>query len=227
MGQHSSGTAKDEGSTNDRTAKESDYVEGSKVWVYVPKTYKGLSKKLLHNYHGPYWVVKKLSPVRFRLRTCSNRPVSSIVHANRMKPFVDPRDWPLAPPPDIDDDLCLEDQDLPSDSFIATHTNTDTTSNLSPTTDPTNVRTHATTTSATDKNHSPDNHKDQDTKSEALIDNDTIFNAERLLKTRTRDGKVQYLVKWVGYPESEATWEPVSHILDPRLIDDFHTPTDK
>lgn len=144
-----------------------------------------------------------------------------------MKPFVDPRDWPLAPPPDIDDDLCLEDQDLPSDSFIATHTNTDTTSNLSPTTDPTNIRTHATTTSATDKNHSPDNHKDQDTKSEALIDNDTIFNAERLLKTRTRDGKVQYLVKWVGYPESEATWEPVSHILDPRLIDDFHTPTDK
>ena len=42
----------------DRTAKESDYVEGSKVWVYVPKTYKGLSKKLLHNYHGPYWVVE-------------------------------------------------------------------------------------------------------------------------------------------------------------------------
>ena len=57
---------------------------GSKVWVYTPKTRKGLSKKLAHNYHGPYRVVKKLSPVHFRLRTLDNRPVSVPVHANRM-----------------------------------------------------------------------------------------------------------------------------------------------
>lgn len=139
------------------------------------KNLQGPFKEIATQLPRPILGSRKLSPVHFRLSTCSNRPVSSIVHANRMKPFVDPRDWPLAPPPDIDDDLCLEDQDLPSDSFIATHTNTDATSNLSPTTDLTDVRTHATTTSATDKNHSPDNHKDQDTKSEALIDNDTIF----------------------------------------------------
>ena len=30
------------------------------VWVFTPKTYKGLSKKLLHNYHGPYRAAENL-----------------------------------------------------------------------------------------------------------------------------------------------------------------------
>ena len=115
------------------------------VTVFVAKAYKGLSTKLLHNYHGPYRVVEKLSPVHFRLRTCSNRPVSSIAHANRMKPFLDPRNRLKAPPPDIDDELCLQDHNLSSDSFTRTHTNTDANSNLSPTTDPIDVHTHTTT----------------------------------------------------------------------------------
>ena len=33
---------------------------GSKVWVYTPKNRKGLSKKLAHNYHGPYRVTAKI-----------------------------------------------------------------------------------------------------------------------------------------------------------------------
>ena len=71
----------------DKRARDPAFQVGQKVWVYTPKTYKGLSKKLLHNYHGPYRVVERLSPVHFRLRTCSNQPVSTIVHANRMKHF--------------------------------------------------------------------------------------------------------------------------------------------
>ena len=59
----------------DKRASEPDFVEGQKVWVFTPKTKKGLSKKLLHNFHGPYRVVEKLSPVHYRLRTCSNKPV--------------------------------------------------------------------------------------------------------------------------------------------------------
>ena len=41
----------------DRNASPSTYVVGSKVWVYTPKTRKGSSKKLLHNWHGPYRIV--------------------------------------------------------------------------------------------------------------------------------------------------------------------------
>jgi len=81
----------------DKRAADPDFIEGQKVWVFTSKTYKGLSKKLLHNYRGPYRVVEKLSPVHCRLRTCSNKPVSSIVHANCMKHFVD-RDQRLIDP---------------------------------------------------------------------------------------------------------------------------------
>ena len=108
----------------DRTAKEANFLEGSKVWVFVPKTKKGLSKKLLHNYHGPYRVVEKLSPVHYRLRTCSNKPVSAIVHANRMKPFTDPNDRPIDPPTELLDELHLADNDFPLDSFVPIQTDT-------------------------------------------------------------------------------------------------------
>jgi hypothetical protein len=33
-----------------------------------------------------------------------------------------------------------------------------------------------------------------------------------------RGNKLQYLVKWVGYPDSDNTWEPVDQIRAPNLI---------
>ena len=80
---------------HDRTAKEVNFEVGEKVWVYTPKTRKGLSKKLLHCLHGPFRIVKKMSPVHFRLKTMTNKPVTMSVHANRMKVYVDPRDRPI------------------------------------------------------------------------------------------------------------------------------------
>ena len=34
----------------------------------------------------------------------------------------------------------------------------------------------------------------------------TFFDVERVVKTRKRSGKTQYLVKWVGYPASFNSW---------------------
>ena len=51
------------------------------VWVFTPKTRKGLSKKLLHHWHGPYRIMKQLSPVNFKLRNSANRLVATPVHA--------------------------------------------------------------------------------------------------------------------------------------------------
>ena len=78
----------------DELSQPPGFIAVDKVWVFTPKTFKGLSNKLLHNYHGPYRVVEQLSPVHYRLRTCSNKPVSTTVHANRMKRFIDPNDRP-------------------------------------------------------------------------------------------------------------------------------------
>ena len=69
---------------HDKRSRCVPYEVGQSVWVYTPKQRKGLSKKLLHNYHGPYRIVSKLSPVHFKLRTLDNRVVSIPAHANRL-----------------------------------------------------------------------------------------------------------------------------------------------
>lgn len=57
------------------------------VWVYTPRNRKGLSKKLAHNWHGPYRIVQFLSPVHCILRALDNRRVSTTVHVSRLKHY--------------------------------------------------------------------------------------------------------------------------------------------
>ncbi|XP_072277207.1 chromobox protein homolog 7 [Pyxicephalus adspersus] len=45
-----------------------------------------------------------------------------------------------------------------------------------------------------------------------------VFAVESIRKKRIRKGKVEYLVKWKGWPPKYSTWEPEEHILDPRLV---------
>ena len=53
---------------------------------------------------------------------------------------------------------------------------------------------------------------------QSVVDNPTIFNAEKIFKSLGRNGETQYLVKWVGYQRNQATSEPQANILDKRLI---------
>ncbi|XP_051899136.1 chromobox protein homolog 7-like [Pristis pectinata] len=45
-----------------------------------------------------------------------------------------------------------------------------------------------------------------------------VFAVEDIRKKRIRKGRVEYLVKWKGWPPKYSTWEPEDHILDPRLV---------
>ena len=65
---------------------------------------------------------------------------------------------------------------------------------------------------------SPNQQLDDD---QVVMDNQSIFAAERILKKRKRNGKMQYKVKWLGYPEDQSTWEPEENILDKSLIEHF------
>jgi hypothetical protein len=59
-----------------------------------------------------------------------------------------------------------------------------------------------------------------------IIDNEPEFEVEAVLSKRTYRRQVQYLVKWVGYPLHEATWEPVANLQhSQRLIDAFESRT--
>ena len=44
------------------------------------------------------------------------------------------------------------------------------------------------------------------------------FPVEKVMKKRVTGGKIEYLLKWLGYPESEASWEPYESIHCESLI---------
>jgi Chromo (CHRromatin Organisation MOdifier) domain len=41
-----------------------------------------------------------------------------------------------------------------------------------------------------------------------ILDGEEVYNVETILKHRRRGRSYQYLIKWEGYPISEASWEP-------------------
>lgn len=41
---------------------------------------------------------------------------------------------------------------------------------------------------------------------------DEFYKVEKILDKRTRQGKVEYLVKWLGYPSTFSSWEPATNI---------------
>lgn len=51
---------------------------------------------------------------------------------------------------------------------------------------------------------------------------DDIYQVERILKERSRQGKRQFYIKWRGYSPHFNTWEPEENILDKRLIEMFY-----
>ena len=55
------------------------------------------------------------------------------------------------------------------------------------------------------------------------IDDHEEFEVERILDSRTRYRRIEYLVKWKGYPDYDATWEPSNNLLNAQqAIHDFN-----
>jgi hypothetical protein len=54
----------------------------------------------------------------------------------------------------------------------------------------------------------------------ALDSEDDQWQVEALIKKRRRGRRVEYLVKWRGYPDSDNTWEKKTDI-NPDLVADF------
>ena len=48
------------------------------------------------------------------------------------------------------------------------------------------------------------------------------FNVERIITRKYKDNKKYYLVKWVGYPLKDCSWEPASNLENIKLmVDNF------
>ena len=56
------------------------------------------------------------------------------------------------------------------------------------------------------------------------VDGPPEFEVNSILDSRFRRRKLHYLVDWVGYDESERTWEPAENITNARdAISDFQS----
>jgi hypothetical protein len=56
------------------------------------------------------------------------------------------------------------------------------------------------------------------------LDGENVWEVEEILSSRTRNKKVQYLVKWKGYSPDDNTWEPYDNLLGgaEEAVKNFH-----
>jgi len=56
-------------------------------------------------------------------------------------------------------------------------------------------------------------------------DQESIYEVDKLLDHRTKNGVNEYRVLWKGYSEADATWEPESNFMDHEIIRKYHQQT--
>ena len=56
-----------------------------------------------------------------------------------------------------------------------------------------------------------------------------VYNVEKILKERNRDGRVEFFIRWAGYSRADDTWEPETNVrpnrpLESALFGHLHVP---
>ena len=121
--------------------------------------------------------LKEKSCLNLPNRLIDNHLVATTVHANRLKHFFDPADRLILPPTiDNPNDLAFDATDLPADSFSTDDSPPTSSINAEPIQDA-NENPNPSPVDSTDVFQDPD-----------------VLVPEKILRSRTRNGKIQYLI---------------------------------
>ena len=57
-----------------------------------------------------------------------------------------------------------------------------------------------------------------------MVDEEEEFEVENVLRHRHfgKGRKLQYLIKWKGYPTANNTWEPIEQVFGPTKVQAYH-----
>ncbi|CAC5373752.1 unnamed protein product [Mytilus coruscus] len=166
----------------DKRSKEPDFRIGDRVLLQCMEVPKGLSPKLHAKWIGPYYITNVGQNNTYKLRRMSDHKIiKSRIHANRIKPYEDPRNV-REPVRRIDDDI--NDNNSQNDDSIDIDKHDDEIQL------PNNVD---------DENLEQDkqNDTDKDDQTQSETDDDSEFLAEKLVAKKKKNGKNYYRVKWV------------------------------
>ena len=144
---------KQEEFANKHRIEPSNFKPGDKVWINSSLIIHNGNKKLKPRKLGPYKIVKKISPVSYKLDLPKNIRIHPVIHVSEFEPYYE-------------------------DHFGRT----------------------------------------KEPQPPIIINNEEEYEVEEILDKRKHYGKIQYLIKWKGYPLSEASWEPEKNLNCPDLI---------
>lgn len=184
--------------TYDKKAKQPDFKVGDRVLLQCMKIPKGFSPKLHAKWEGPFYI-NHANQNTYKLRRIrDHKLVKSCIHANRLKRYEDPRDV-RGPIVQMNRNDNGDNRDNDDDNVG----NNDNINNRQDDNDTQDLQSQSQT--MTDDN--------------AQID-ENVFEAEKLVARRRRNGENFYRVKWLGYKKT--TWVPEKDIGEGLLVD-FYT----
>jgi len=134
-----------------------DFKPGDKVWINSSLIIHNGNKKLKPRKLGPYKIIRKISPVSYKLELPKNIRIHPVIHVSEFEPYYEDHfERKQPPPPPI------------------------------------------------------------------IVNDEEEYEVEKILDKRKHYGKIQYLIKWKGYPLSEASWEPENNLNSPDLLEQFN-----
>ena len=49
------------------------------------------------------------------------------------------------------------------------------------------------------------------------------YTVEKILSKRIKNGRIEYLLKWNGFPDSDNTWEPRENLICQELLEEYES----